>query len=133
MRNLFASLVLAGCLSIAGSATIAQSAGELEYMHSCSACHGATGHGDGSLTDLLTVVVPDLTKLSANNDGEFPMLDIVQIIDGRAGVRGHGDPMAVWGDRFNAQLDVPFEPREVELIVRGRILALAQYLESIQE
>ena len=107
-------------------------AGQAEYMNYCATCHGETGTGDGPLADLMTVDVPDLTKLSASNDGNFPMLDVIMEIDGRTGVRGHGYPMPVWGNRFKADAgDIGEYATEIE--TRGRTLSLALYLESIQE
>jgi len=42
------------------------------------------------MSDVLTIVVPPLTNLSAATDSVFPMLKVVHIIEGRTGVRGHG-------------------------------------------
>lgn len=107
-------------------------AGQDEYMNYCAACHGETGTGDGPLADLMTVDVPDLTRLSEANDGSFPMLDVIMTIDGRTGIRGHGFPMPVWGNRFKAdEGDIGEYAAEIE--TRGRTLSLALYLESIQE
>lgn len=105
--------------------------GHLLYDEFCTACHGATAKGGGELSELLTVEIPDLTGLSARNDGEFPMLKVIHIIDGRTGVRAHGGPMPVYGRIFTAQAyeTGPYGPI---LETRGRVLALAMYLESIQ-
>ncbi|MBY6203075.1 cytochrome c [Maritalea mobilis] len=108
-------------------------AGMLEYQRACASCHGIAAQGNGPLAEFMTVPVPDLTQISLNNDGEFPMLQVIQIIDGRTGVRGHGYPMPVWGDRFSTELAPEIGEYGAELIVRGRILALATHLESIQE
>ncbi|MDG4650424.1 c-type cytochrome [Roseibacterium sp. SDUM158017] len=124
---------------LAGTAAAsAQSAGAQEYMNYCASCHGESAMGDGPIAPLLTVDVPDLTKISERNDGEFPLLHVIQVIDGRTGIRGHGFPMPVWGSRFAAEAQAEAPPGagphyENELLVRGRILALALYLESIQE
>jgi hypothetical protein len=61
------------------------------------------------------------------------MLEMIQVIDGRTGVRGHGYPMPVWGDRFDAEVGEEAGAYGGELVVRGRVLALATYLQSIQE
>ncbi|MGC9420488.1 MAG: c-type cytochrome, partial [Rhodovulum sp.] len=104
-----------------------------EYIQACAACHGESGVGDGPLAELMTVPMPNLTQLSATNDGAFPMLAVIQIIDGRTGVRGHGYPMPVWGDRFKAEAESSRGEYGAELMVRGRVLAIAQYLESVQQ
>lgn len=133
MKSILAGAALTGCLFFAGCAAMADTAGELEYTHRCSACHGMTGQGDGSLADLMTVEVPDLTRISQRNDGEFPMLHIIEMIDGRSDIRAHGIPMPVWGDRFSIEIAPETSEYGAELIVRGRILALATYLQSIQQ
>jgi mono/diheme cytochrome c family protein len=121
-------------VALIGGAVQAQSdAGAQEYVQACASCHGLTGHGDGPLAEFMTVEVPDVTQIALNNDGEFPMLQVIQIIDGRTGVRGNGYPMPVWGDRFEAQMPDDIGTYSTELMVRGRILALATHLEAIQE
>ena len=126
-------IAVIGAAFFAGGA-LADDAGEAEYLNACASCHGVTGAGDGPLAELMTVPVPPLTGLSAANDGEFPMLKVIHTIDGRQGTRGHGFPMPVWGKRFESQADVEgYGPYSVEAIVRGRILSIAFFLESIQE
>lgn len=105
------------------------------YAQFCATCHGSDGKGAGPLTDLLTETVPQLTTLSAENEaapGEFPMLNVIHIIDGRTGVRGHGGPMPVYGDIFSKDGHSSLSFEHV-LETRGKILSLAYYLESIQE
>ncbi|WP_366141711.1 c-type cytochrome [uncultured Boseongicola sp.] len=66
--------------------------GREEDVNACAACHGVSGTGDGPMVEFMSVKVPDLSLLAARNDGDFPMLDVIQTIDGRTGVRlrGHG-------------------------------------------
>lgn len=118
-------------LCIAGAAA-ADNLGKQQYMDNCASCHGDSGMGQGPLAELMTVEVPSLTTLAANNDGKFPMLDVIQAIDGRQGTRGHGYPMPVWGDRFSKSAE-NVGLYGGEAIVRGRVLSIAYYLESIQE
>ncbi|MEE4120926.1 MAG: cytochrome c, partial [Paracoccaceae bacterium] len=121
-------------LGISATAAFAQSsAGLEEYIQACASCHGLAGHGDGPLAEYMTVEVPDLTQISIANDGEFPMYHVISIIDGRTGVRGHGSQMPVWGQRYQIEATPEAGEYGAELIVRGRILALAQHLEAIQE
>lgn len=108
--------------------------GERLYMEGCASCHGESGLGTGPIAEYLTITPPPLTRLAAENEGEFPMLEVLQIIDGRTGVRGHGtETMPVWGAVFKRPLASDIGEYAAELIVRGRILSLALYLESIQE
>jgi mono/diheme cytochrome c family protein len=103
------------------------------YQESCSGCHGATGKGGGELSQLLKIDTPALTGLAAANDGVYPMLDVIHIIDGRSGVRGHGGPMPIFGSLYSASSVTAGTDYGSVVEVRGRILSLAMYLESIQE
>ncbi|WP_347311868.1 c-type cytochrome [Defluviimonas sp. SAOS-178_SWC] len=127
---------LAACIGfglLAGSA-VAQDTdiGAHLYADYCAACHGASGKGDGDMANLMTIPAPNLTLLATNNDGEFPMLKVIHVIDGRTGLRGHGAPMPVFGRVF-ASDPGPANPYGSVLEVRGRVLSLAMYLESIQQ
>jgi hypothetical protein len=103
------------------------------YQESCSGCHGATGKGGGELSQLLNIQTPALTGLSKAHDGKFPMLDVIHIIDGRSGVRGHGGPMPIFGSLYSASSVTAGTDYGSVMEVRGRILSLAMYLEAIQE
>lgn len=105
-----------------------------ECLTSCAVCHGATGKGEGHFTDLMKTKVPDLTTITQRNDGSFPMLTIIHVIDGRSGMRGHGGEMPIWGDRFTEAAETSTAgDYSAVYTVRGRILSLAYYLESIQQ
>jgi mono/diheme cytochrome c family protein len=126
-----------GLISLMAAATVggqlsAQGAGEAEYMSACSTCHGAAAMGDGPLAKYMNVPVPSLINLTKENDGEFPMLRVIMVIDGRTGVRGHGSAMPVWGRQFTESVIDIQGPYGAETYVRGKVLTLAQYLESIQ-
>ena len=129
MSKLKCSIVATGC--ILGTAALADDLGKAEYMNACASCHGARAAGDGPLAELMTVEVPALTGLSAANDGTYPMLYVIQTIDGRQGTRGHGYPMPVWGGRLSKDTETP-GLYGAEAVIRGRILSIAYYLQSIQ-
>lgn len=95
----------------------------------CSNCHGGQARGDGPMAEMLTVPPADLRRISLRNEGEFPFRRVYRIIDGREEVRGHGmREMPVWGLTFMERgSDVPQTDQ-----VRGRILQLIHYLQSIQ-
>lgn len=134
MRMIRMATAALGCsvLSIMTAPAHAEDLGKQEYMDSCATCHGVSAAGDGPLAKLMTVPVPALTGLSAANDGVFPMLRVIHSIDGRQGIMGHGYPMPTWGKRFGKDYEQA-GPYGAEVVVRGRILSLAYYLESIQE
>lgn len=140
LNRFITKTVVAAGLAVMATMAAAQSAGEKEFMNSCAVCHGADATGNGPLAQVMNTGAPDLTLLSQNNDGEFPMLMVVHVIDGRTGVRSHGSDMPdwaggmpVWGDRFTADAGEQYGTYGTELFVRGRVLALADYLESIQK
>ncbi|MDJ0857926.1 MAG: cytochrome c [Dinoroseobacter sp.] len=110
-----------------------------EYAASCLACHGVGGRGDGPMAEFLTVQPTDLTQISTNNEGVFPLLEVFQVIDGRTtlgahGVRhGEGWEMPVWGARYKAEAGDKFGPYGGEAAVRARVLELVFYIQSIQQ
>ena len=89
--------------------------------------------GAGPMTQYLNLDVPGLTGLAAANDGVFPYLQVFMVIDGRTGVRGHGGPMPVWGDRYSVSAREDFGVHGAEMITRGRVAVLTDYLQSIQD
>lgn len=114
------------------------SIGGAEYMTSCAQCHGAGGKGDGVLAGFLTSTTPDLTRLQADNGGVFPVARIYSIIDGTGASGSHGSAeMPAWGLRYSVsapqQLGWDFLPSDRDAFVRGRILALVEYISTLQE
>lgn len=108
--------------------------GEKLFTQYCAGCHGADAKGTGPMAEYLTVAPSDLTTLSARNDGAFPMLKVIHIIDGRSGLRAHGGPMPLFGDLFMAETDDGVERSYNEALeTRGRVLSLATYLEALQQ
>lgn len=107
--------------------------GKVLYGQYCAACHGVDAKGDGPLTEVMTTEVSDLTGLSRRNDGQFPMLEVIHIIDGRTGLRGHGGPMPTFGDLFTVETEGTVGRYASVIETRGRMLSLALYLESVQE
>jgi hypothetical protein len=80
----------------------------------------------------MTTSVPDLTVLASANDGQFPMLQVIHIIDGRTGLRSHGGPMPVYGGLFDEESPSDDGYGDV-LYTRGKILSVVYYLESLQK
>ena len=73
----------------------ANDVGEVEYLTSCSACHGLDGRGDGPLRGELKSKPADLTVLAKKNNGVFPLNAIYETIDGRKSVSAHGTSITV--------------------------------------
>lgn len=109
--------------------------GETLYTQYCATCHGTSGAGDGPLTELMTTKPADLRTLAADNTaapGEFPMLRVIHVIDGRTGLRAHGGEMPTYGDVFMSGAMDSMETVGAVIETRGRILSVAMYLETIQ-
>lgn len=103
--------------------------GQEEYLSACAACHGEAADGNGEIATMFKDRVPDLTGIAKHNDGVFPLLKVIQAIDGRAVIRGHGNPMPVFGNRYRAEAGNAV--LGAEALTRGRVLELALYLQSI--
>ena len=133
LKTLVVSIAVAGAL-FAGTAQASEmDVGKSLYARFCASCHGPSGKGDGTMPHYLTEIYADLTVLAAKNGGEFPMTRVLHIIDGRTGLRGHGGSMPVFGDVFSTENPEVQGSYTGILETRGRILSLAQYLESIQQ
>jgi mono/diheme cytochrome c family protein len=106
--------------------------GDVLYSNLCSACHGAVGKGDGPAVSALEKGVPDLTVLSANNDGGFPHKKVESVICGKSRVIAHGTiDMPVWGQQF-ARLRAGWTGFPQRAYVRERVHTLATYIETLQ-
>lgn len=117
-----------------------RSPGEQEYLNSCASCHGPAGKGDGPVAPSLKHPPADLTKLSQNNNGVFPVAHTLEVIDGRLEVAAHGKrEMPVWGEVYNPAWDsgviaTPPNAKDLaEWIARLRMLALVEFISTIQE
>lgn len=103
------------------------------YFSYCAACHGLEARGDGEMADILTILPPDLTRLSAENEGVFPMAGVVRQIDGRDPLLAHGGVMPLFGDFFEGE-DTAIPSEAGQPIMTSRAIAdLAAFLQVIQE
>jgi mono/diheme cytochrome c family protein len=109
-------------------AEAARAGADLFKTH-CASCHGESGKGDGKLADGLQYAPADLTRISQRNRGKFPFERVVQIVDGRKPMKGHGrTDMPVWGDVLLTQREGYDKDK-----VKEQIRRLAHHLASIQE
>jgi mono/diheme cytochrome c family protein len=105
-------------------------AGRVDYEAYCMACHGIEADGKGPIAPYMTPRPSDLRRIAARRGGVFPHAKLVAWIDGRDPIASHGTrDMPIWGATFReeTELDQLSETR-----VKGRIVLLVQYLESIQ-
>ena len=100
------------------------------YLKYCSSCHGDDGKGRGPVSSDFKVKVPDLTTLSKNNKGVYPLQRVMSAIDGTRKVHGHGDPaMPVWGEAFKEELK---GDKYAELTTLRKTQAIADYIAKLQ-
>lgn len=134
----FAAIVALASLGASASAQDAMSIGQFEFANSCVQCHGPAGKGDGPLVSFMTGSMPDITQLQKTNGGIFPVARVFNTIDGSAKVGAHGtSEMPAWGQRYRADaaewLSYQGAPGEAEALAQLRILALVEYVASLQE
>lgn len=104
-------------------------AGKGIYTTHCASCHGVDGKGTGEVAQFLTVTPTDLTRLRYAYEGEFPLSEIIAVIDGRKFIKGHGSrEMPIWGVAFRSVEGGKSEDEATEMVRR-----VAQYLWSIQK
>jgi len=106
--------------------------GEELYVELCAVCHGDDGMGGGPAASALKYPVPDLTRLAANNDGEFPREEVQASIAGKSRPDSHLTVnMPNWEEMFEeVRRDRKMFHREA--LARQRIYNLTEYLSSIQ-
>jgi mono/diheme cytochrome c family protein len=102
------------------------------YMELCASCHGKGGRGDGPSAGELKKMVPDLTRLAAQNDGVFPRDEVEDSIAGASPVLSHGTAeMPIWGMVFeNERPDRKMFERKA--LSSQRLYNLTEYLATLQ-
>ena len=121
-------------LTFPGAAAEDMTIGKQLYAEACAVCHGVSGKGDGEFARELKVPPSNLTTLLRDNGDVYPFLKIYHSVDGRSGTRGHGTAdMPIWGTVFSRDAPGGTQPYSAELLVRARLVALIDYIESIQE
>ena len=102
----------------------------------CAVCHGNDGRGEGELGKLLRTAPPDLTKITENAEGRFPVVGTFNVIVGGLAIPAHGgEGMPVWGQFFleEALNETGISELYAADIAAGRVLSLVYFLETIQE
>lgn len=101
-----------------------------DYRQYCAACHGVFADGKGPVAPVLKTPPADLTRLGQRYGMPLPRNKLLPFIDGRDALRAHGTrDMPVWGKVLERDLT---GNRGREMAVRGTILNILDYLESIQ-
>lgn len=125
---LLAVLALAACVP----AEPEEESGADLFAQYCTTCHGDGGKGDGPTAADLPKPPADLTKIAARNGGTFPMVAVMSKIDGYT--KGDDAAMPELGITLSEGPMVRADLGDgVETPTPARLLALAEYLKSIQE
>ena len=127
----FILLGLGGGVSPAQESDVVE-LGKREFQRSCATCHGVDATGNGPAAAALLVKPADLTQLAKHHGGVFLFWRTYEKISGQDEQRipGHGTrEMPIWGERFRF---APQASEDQKTSVRGRILSLVHYLQSIQ-
>ncbi|GGF85402.1 MULTISPECIES: c-type cytochrome [Mameliella] len=122
-------------LSLMAAPAFAQDAdiGRAHFYTHCATCHGLEGKGDGPMAGVLTIPPTNLTELTIQNGGVFPLARVVQRIDGRDPLVAHGSPMPVFGDFFERSFDVPMKTQAGQPILTSQpVVDLVAYLLELQ-
>lgn len=106
--------------------------GQMLFAEKCAVCHGADAKGGGPASLGLGVVPPGLTMLAKRNAGVFPQDEVMTVIDGYYRSGHYADPMPNFGEEDMGPL-IQVERDGVSTPIPADLLALANYLESIQE
>lgn len=108
-----------------------ESLGRKYFVQYCSSCHGMDASGNGPAASAMRPPPADLRRIAQRRGGQFPAAEIATYIDGRRFVRAHGSrEMPVWGERFAKKVGGGSVGDEM---VRGYLLHLVDYLESLQQ
>jgi len=110
----------------------AQSVGEQIFLKNCITCHGVTGHGDGPRAIHLKTRPADLTRIAARRDGVWPRLEVMSILDGYMKVTNPREDMPVFEGFLDNDM-VEFDTGNgMTTMVPAKLIAVANYLETIQ-
>ncbi|MCK0149711.1 cytochrome c [Marivita sp. S6314] len=107
--------------------------GRALYQTHCASCHGADADGQGPLAPALSLQPIDLTQLSSNAGGSFPLERVLKRIDGTDPLVSHGSPMPVYGPYFEGVANTPMKlPNGQPVLVPEPMADLVAYLLSVQ-
>jgi mono/diheme cytochrome c family protein len=102
------------------------------FMDNCAVCHGMDGTGNGPAAAGLDPRPADLTGLSARNGGVFPRNYVMTTIDGYVRGTHFSDQMPIFGDGDLGPTVIVENPDGTGTPVPARLLALTDFLETIQ-
>jgi mono/diheme cytochrome c family protein len=103
--------------------------GKQMYVSYCAPCHGVDGKGLGPVASALVVKPANLTELSKNNNGIFPSVHVLAVINLGTKVEAHGvKDMPVWGPVLGG-MDEMGNSQEMQAL---RTSNVEKYVKSLQ-
>jgi mono/diheme cytochrome c family protein len=128
------TILALGALAACTPGAEREPAGRALFDQFCASCHGSGGKGDGPAADGLPKRPADLTTIAARNGGEFPLVAVMSTIDGYT---RRGDGHTVMPEMGAVLAEGPVVMVDtgdgIETPAPARLVALAEYLRSIQE
>jgi hypothetical protein len=103
------------------------------FITYCAACLGMEGRGDGPMIAVLTVLPPDLTRLSTLNDNVFLAESLGYKIDCCDPICFHNWAMTVFGNFFAGSETIVRAERGELMLISQPITDLVSYLQQTQE
>jgi len=111
---------------------VAELDGEALYSNLCAACHGAGGKGNGPAARASQQGVPDLTRIAADNDGEFPHRHVQVAIGGKNREVSYDTiDCPDWENQF-MYVEPGMNALRRRALARDRLHVLTNYIETIQ-
>ncbi len=132
MKSVLSLVVAAGLSAGAAWAQDAEVGKEI-YERYCATCHDLSATGNGPMAPVLVLQPTNLTALTQNNDGVFPMQRVVMRIDGRDPLVSHGSPMPVYGDFFEGETISLKTESGQPILTSPAVVDLVTYLQGLQK
>ena len=124
--------LIAACAPMDDTPRTDPAKGAMLFAQQCAACHGDDAGGAGPAALGLGDTPPNLRILSKRNGGTFPRNEVMSVIDGYARRTHPRAAMPEFGEGDMGPI-VIIEEDGRTTPVPADLLALANYLESIQE
>jgi len=99
--------------------------GKTMFHEYCAVCHGDEAKGNGPAADALKKRPADLTQIARKNNGQFPEVKVMRVIQGDDVTAAHGSrAMPIWGTIFRS-----LGSEQTETL---RVNSLMRYIQGIQ-
>lgn len=122
---------MAGLIAACAPQTTDRAQARNDFNALCVDCHGADGRGAGPATAGMRPAPVDLTRVAANNGGDFPRLQVMGHIYGFTPGRSES-PMPEFGDLLDGPT-VPYDAGDgIPTPTPARLVALMEYVEAMQ-